>query len=514
MLRLGKALQKLTLKKTNSNNLPLPLSLFKFSLQNLSAKDFKMRGQTLTEGKIPRQIWTLAWPIMLSFFFQTAYNLVDALWVGRLSGNALAAVNVSQITLFIVVSLGLGITVGSGVLIAMSIGAGEKEKAEKVLGQAFVLSAVLAVAFSILALSFRSSFLRMSGATGAIFPLAMDYFTVVSAGSILLFLLIVIVFAFNSQGDNKTVTILFAISTAINAVLDPILIFGWIGAPALGVAGAAYATLFSQFVMLIVGILLLSSPKMMIRFHFRNLRAKWKSVRKVLSIGFPAAMTQVLGPLSLALLYLVISSIFREEGVAGISIGFRVETFAFLPGIGFGTAAMAIIGQNVGARNFQRAKEAYKKAALYAFLAGSAIGLISVFFSRAIAGSFTTDPTITGYAASYLVSVPLTYGFLGLMFVSISSFQATGKSWPGFWILLTRGVLMVGGSLLLLTVLKENIHNVWGAIMVGTLSASAIAFFSVRARLDSLVNEPALPGGDFARPAPEGANQEVVYQDS
>jgi len=445
-----------------------------------------MRGQTLTEGKIPGQIWSLAWPIMLSFFFQNAYNLVDALWVGRLSGNALAAVNVSQITLFIVVSLGLGITVGSGVLIAMAIGANQKEKAEKVLGQAFVLSTILAVAFSIIALIFRSTFLSMSGATGAILPLAMDYFTVVSAGAILLFLLIVIVFAFNSQGDNKTVTVLFAISTGINIVLDPILIFGWFGAPALGVAGAAYATLFSQFVMLLVGMLLLSSPKMMIRFRLRNLAVQLQSVRKVLSIGFPAAMTQILGPLSLALLYQVIASKFMEAGVAGISIGFRVETFAFLPGIGFGTAAMAIIGQNVGAGNFQRAREAYSKAALYAFLAGSGFGVLSVIFSRFIAGSFTEDLTIAGYAGSYLMSVPFTYGFLGLMFVSISSFQATGKSWPGFWILLSRGSVMVGGSLLLLSLFKENIHNVWGAIMTGTLTASAIAFFSLQARFKSL----------------------------
>jgi len=358
--------------------------------------------------------------------------------------------------------------------------------------------------FSVIALTFRSSFLSMSGAAGAILPLALDYFTVISAGSILLFLLIVIVFAFNSQGDNKTVTILFAVSTGINIILDPILIFGWLGAPALGIAGAAYATLFSQFVMLLVGLILLSSPKMMIRFRFRNVSAKWKSVKQVLSIGFPAAMTQVLGPLSLALLYQLISSRFMEAGVAGISIGFRIETFAFLPGIGFGTAAMAIIGQNVGARNISRAREAYRKAALYAFLSGTVIGLISVVFSGPIAASFTEDTVIFGYAGSYLRSVPLIYGLLGLMFVSISSFQATGKSWPGFWVLLVRGILMVGGSMLLLTFFSENIFTVWGAIILGTAAATAAAFFSLQSRFKELMTGPVIAGKE---------KQEPVYQE-
>lgn len=447
-----------------------------------------MRGQNLTEGNIPKQIWSLAWPIMLSFFFQTTYNLVDALWVGRISGLALAAVNVSQITLFIVVSLGMGITVGSGVMIAQAIGAKEKDKAEKTLGQAFVLAAILAVGFTIIALTFRSSLLTFSGAAGEIKAPAMEYFTVVSGGSILLFFLVVIIFAFNSQGDNKTVTILFAISTAINIILDPVLIFGWLGLPALGIRGAAYATLFSQLIMLVIGIILLSSPKMMVSFKLKNLGLEGASVKRVLSIGFPAAMTQVLGPLSMAVLYLVIATQFQEAGVAGISIGFRIERFAFLPGIGFGSAAMAMIGQNMGARNFDRVWKTYGRAALLAFIFGMTLGIGAVFFAGAIASSFTDNLTILGYARSYLRTVPLTYGLLGITFVSISSFQGTGKSWPGFWILLSRGVIMVGGSYLLLSLSGPNILAVWGAIITATAAAAVIGFFGIRGRIRSMID--------------------------
>src|SRR3989344_2141431 len=193
-------------------------------------------GQDLTHGAIRRELWSLAWPMMLSVFFYTLYNLVDAYWVSKLSAEAIAAVSISQITLFVTMSLGFGITVGSGVIMSMHIGAKDIKEAERVLGQSFVLSIILGVIFTILSLIFRNQLLIASGATGLIFGPAREYFTIIAAGSILMFLLITIMFAFNSQGDTSTLTKLFALSTAINCILDPILIFGWLGFPALGIS--------------------------------------------------------------------------------------------------------------------------------------------------------------------------------------------------------------------------------------------------------------------------------------
>src|SRR3990167_1133545 len=123
----------------------------------------------LTVGNIPRQLWSLAWPMMLSVFFYTLYNLVDAFWVSKISANAIAAVSISQITLFIMISLGFGITVGSGVIMAMHIGARNIKEAERILGQSFVLSAILGAAFTVIALIFRNQLLVLSGASGDIF---------------------------------------------------------------------------------------------------------------------------------------------------------------------------------------------------------------------------------------------------------------------------------------------------------------------------------------------------------
>ena len=138
------------------------------------------------------------------------------------------------------------------------------------LGQSFVLTAIMGVFFTVIALVFREQLLTISGASGAIFQPALEYFTVNAAGSLLFFTMIAIMFAFNAQGDTFTLTKLFAVSTLLNGILDPILIFGWYGAPALGIRGAAVATLISQAVFIVIALYSLSRPTRNVPFHFRN----------------------------------------------------------------------------------------------------------------------------------------------------------------------------------------------------------------------------------------------------
>ena len=274
------------------------------------------RGQDLTQGSILGQLWSLAWPMMLSMFFFTLYNLVDAFWVSRISPAAIAAVSISQIILFVTIALAMGISVGSSVLMGMALGGGNKDEAERVLGQGYLLSIVAAVFFTILTLIFSDVFLRLGGATEAIYGLARPYYLITAAGSVLLFMLMNTSTAFNSQGDNFTTTKIFALSTACNIILDPIFIFGWGPMPALGVAGAAWATLISQAVFLVLALRVLMSERMMVTLRLENLGLKWKSVRSVLNIGVPASLTQTLNPIGFLGLMFLISAFFGQEGAA------------------------------------------------------------------------------------------------------------------------------------------------------------------------------------------------------
>lgn len=457
-----------------------------------------MRGRNLTTGSIPALSWSLAWPVMLSIFFQTLYQLVDAFWVSRVSANAIAAVTVSQITLFVMVSLTIGITVGSGVVMAMSIGRRDLDEAERVLGQSFVLNLIAAAVFTTLCLSLRRQLLTLTGAAGDILPLAVDYFTVVSGGSVLMFVFFAVIFGFNSQGDNTTVTWLFAISTTINAALDPLLIFGGFGIPAFGVRGAAIATVISQTLLVTAGITLLHRRNMLVNFRFRNLVFRVRSVRQVLAIGFPAALTNLLNPAALAALNAVVALAFLEAGVTGLAIGLRIEFFSFLPAIGFAVAALALIGQNLGGQRPDRARAAYRTGLLFSFVLGTLVGVAALAMRGVIVGAFAADAEVAGYSRSYLATVPLTYGVVAALFVVVSSLQALGKSWRGFAVSVIRVAILVGGALLAVGGGRAEAGaapRVWLAIVAANLVSFGIGYLLLRRVFASLPAAGAGPGG-------------------
>jgi putative MATE family efflux protein len=471
-----------------------------------------MRGRDLSTGNLLSHLWALAWPIMLSMFFQTMYNAVDAFWVGRLSADAVAAVSISQITLGVMISLSIGITVGSGVLMAMAIGRRDIRDAEQVLGQSFVLSAIAGGFFTALSLALRRPLLSASGAAGTIMAPALEYFTIIAGGSLLLFLLFPVFFAFNSQGDNKTVTLLFAASTAVNAILDPVLIFGWAGFPAMGIAGAAWATLFSQALVLVAGLLILNKADMSVHFRFARLGMRWASVRKVLDIGLPAALTNVLGPLSLAALTAIIAGRFREAGAVGFAIGFRAEFFAYLPAVGFGVAVLALLGQNTGARRFDRVRGSHHLSLLLSFGAATLLGLLAAAFRNPLIALFTSDPQIAAYAGAYFLTVTFSYGLFAVAFVEIMSLQGIGRSWRGFLLALLRVVLAVPAVYLLLLPLRLPLWSGWLAVALVNLLMAAAGYLLVRGSLRGLEAQPVAGNpwnGGEAGQAAVGAGSEL-----
>ncbi|MBI3331425.1 MATE family efflux transporter, partial [Candidatus Peregrinibacteria bacterium] len=340
-----------------------------------------------------------------------------------------------------------------------------------------LLTAILGVFFTALALIFREPLLIISGASGEIFDPALVYFTITAGGSILFFILITIMFAFNAQGDTFTLTKLFAVSTFVNGVLDPIMIFGW-GIPAMGIAGAAYATLISQAVFIVIALYSLSRPQRHIQFHFKNLSFRWESVKRVLRIGVPAAMSQVINPVGIALLTYISFKAFAEAGVIAFSLGFRIEFFAYLPAVGYGFSAMAMIGQSMGAENLPRAREVLRLAMYYGCGIAFALGIIAAILARPIIAVFTEDPEVMGYGILYMRTVSLSYIFLAAMMVEASAFQALGRSWPGFWIFLLRfGVISIPLSYLLTMVLDFSMLGIWLALVAGNVISAVVGYF-------------------------------------
>ncbi len=442
-----------------------------------------MQGQDLTNGHIPKQLWSLAWPMMLSMFFHSLYNLVDAFWVAKLSASAIAAVSISQIVLFVMISLAMGVSVGTAVLVGQNIGANKKDVAERILGQGYLLTIFAALFFTAIILIFKNKLLVISGAVGDILPLAQPYFTVVTSGSIFTFLMMMTSISFNAQGDNFTMTKLFAVSTLVNTILDPLLIFGYGGFPELGIAGAAYATLISQVVFLILALRLLMKPTMMVPLKLKLLQLEWSSVKSVINIGLPASLNQVLNPLGFSALMFFVSASFYEAGAAAFSIGFRIEFFAFIPAIGFGFGAMSLIGQNIGAGKHERVREVLKFAVYFGSGAALVFSLLSFLFAPYIVGVFTSDPLVTDYALQYFRVVPIGYVFFAIAFIEANIFQGIGRSWPGFWITFSRIGIALSLTVVSLQIFSLEIWSVWISIVIGSIIASSFGLVWVRRAL-------------------------------
>ena len=256
---------------------------------------------------------------------------------------------------------------------------------------------------------------------------------------------------------------------------------------------AAFATIISQVLLVIAGITMLHQRNMMVKFRFRNLVFRLHSVRQVLAIGFPAALTNLLNPAALAALNSLVALTFLEAGVVGLSIGFRIEFFSFLPAIGFGVAAMAMIGQNIGGGRPDRARKSYYTALTFAFCIGSAVGLGAVLGRIPIVDVFTDDPVVTGYTRSYLAMIPFTYGIVAALFVVVSSFQGLGKSWRGFAVSATRMAILVGGTLLVTRAgaFGGSITGVWWTIVAANLIAFAFGYLLLRRTFRTVLSSPA-----------------------
>ena len=262
-------------------------------------------------------------------------------------------------------------------------------------------------------------------------------------------------FDFNAQGDTFTLTKLFALSTLVNLILDPVFIFDWGGFPELGISGAATATLFSQFVFIVIALYSLSRPKRSVRFHFRNLGFHWQSVKEVMRIGFPAALTQILNPIGLAILTYMVSTRFLEPGAIAFSLGFRVEFFAYLPAFGYGFAAMAMMGRSIGAHDLKRAKDVLKRTLLYGGGIALALGLVVFVFAPQIIAIFTNESAVIG------------------------------RSWPGFWITFVRMIVVTAPlDYPLVFVLKYDIMSVWIATIAGNVISALLGYVWIKRTMD------------------------------
>lgn len=367
--------------------------------------------------------------MLVSMVFQTLYVLVDLFWVGRLGTEAVAAVAVAGNLTFVVMALSQMLGVGATTLVSHASGRQDRERALFVFNQSQVLSMAAGVVFLVAAMAARLPYARALSADEATASLAAEYLLWFIPAMALQFAIVAMGAALRGTGNFKPGTIVQTGTVALNMALAPVLIFGWGTGRPLGVAGAALSTLVS----IAVGVLWIAwfflDRHAYLRFRPADWRPRLPLWGDMLKVGLPAGLEFLLMGVTLATMY-TLTRRFGAAAQAGFGVGFRILQSAFLPVVALGFAVAPVAGQNFGARQWARVREAFRMAALLAsaFMAVSAVGLYA--FAPSVVRVFTADAQVLATGVEYLRIVVFSFVFSGLTFVSASMFQAMGHTLP------------------------------------------------------------------------------------
>ena len=397
--------------------------------------------QDFTTGSLNRAILLLAIPMVLEMVLESLFAVVDVFWVGRLGADAVATVGLTESLLSLVFAVGLGLSLSTTAMVARRIGEKDPNGAAVAGVQAIVIGLAVSLAIGLPCFFYAPRLLQLMGASPQVIAVGSSYARIALGGSGAILMLFLNNAIFRGAGDAAIAMRLLWVSNIINLVLDPCLIFGWGTFPKLGVTGAALATFTGrsigvayQFYRLLRG----SERIRILRQHIRiNLSVLLRLVRVSLTgiLQFAIAHTSWIGLVRIV-------SIFGSAALAGYTIAIRIVIFVILPSWGLSNAAATLVGQNLGAKQPQRAETSVWRTGFYNMIFLGAIGVIFVVFAEPIVRLFTHDPQVVPLAASCLRII--SYGNIGYAYgmVMLQAFNGAGDTitptivnFFGFWLL-------------------------------------------------------------------------------
>ncbi len=344
-----------------------------------------------------RAIWRLAWPVMLTNALFTALNVIDMFWVGKLGPAAVAATALSGSVLGVLFSAGQVFTVGVMATSSRAAGAGRLDAVRDSLRHGLALALITSLPLAVLGVVFARPVLGLFRPEELVIATGKPYLQLV-LGTIPLFFCGMISYSvFQSLGDTRTPMYVIAGMNALNAALDPLLIFGWLGFPRLGITGAALATAFSMALGVTLMLILLS------RRGLLTFRGRWQAgvFRTLLGIGLPAGLQGITRPLTGMLMFRIITG-FGTAATAAFGIGIRALDVMFIYLSGLGTAAEVLTGQSLGASRPDLARRHSGRVTLIAVLLQSAVLPFIFLLAPWIVGAFNSNPDVVRIGTGYL----------------------------------------------------------------------------------------------------------------
>ncbi len=387
-------------------------------------------ARDLTKGSIPKHIFALAIPAVLSMFAIVANNFIDTALVGHLGDSELAAVGSAGFVIWIIFSLMDIFAVGTVAIISRDYGAGDLKKASERSQQIFSFAIFFSIVLAVLGIAFSDDILRLLGLAPEVEKMGSVYLMIVFMAVPALFLAEVISAVFRSVGDTRTPMIIMLIAVGLNIVLDIFLIYGlWIF-PRLETMGAALATAIAHTVGGVFAFYFVKKGKIPFKIiPTKILPIDFKVLGRMFKIGLPIATANI----NFTLVYLVMTRIMAEFGtvaVAAIPVGNRAESISYMTCFGFYMAVSSMVGQNLGANKPDRARKAVWGTIGLTSIVTFVFGLVFFIFPRELASIFTEEARVIEIATSYLRILAISQVFMGFEFVFEGAFSGAGNTLP------------------------------------------------------------------------------------
>ena len=381
----------------------------------------------LTKGSIRNHVWYLGWPQVAEGFLGVIDQVADLVWAGRLGFHAIAGLGASQAYLSTIMMARMGLDSSMRSMIARAVGARQLAQANHVLVQSFLLTSVLAVVMIAVGLFLAEPLLRLIGMSDAAVEQGTGYMQVQLIAMACLSYHRLFGGALQASGDSITPLKAALVSRVIHIVLSPILIFGWLGLPSLGLTGAAFARLAAEIFGVGMTYWALRSGRGRISLRFREFRIDFPLIWSLLRQGAPASVTNMQRGVS-QLVVVGVAAQFGDVALAAFALARRAENVVNQSSRGMGRAAGALAGQNLGAELTERARSAVRWGMLIGFGMAAPALVLLIAFPEPIAGFFNSDAQFVRISSTWLVVATIGYIFMCPVQIFTQAFNTSGST--------------------------------------------------------------------------------------
>ena len=425
-----------------------------------------MKKSDLTVGSISSHIKRIAIPTSIGFLFNTLFNVVDTIFAGQISTDALSGLTLSFPIFFIIIAIASGFGNGLTALISVALGKKEIHDFHKLILNALLISGVFGILFIFVLPHIISPLFEFAGASGAALEFGLDYTQTIFLGAIFFLLNFVFNAILSSQGNTKPFRNYLVIGFFLNLILDPLFILGWFGLPELGTQGVALATILVQaFGSIYMGYHVLKSEL----FDIKKMTFKDTSPKVMKDIfvqGIPSSLNLAAIAIGVFIINYYVLLYGGDVSVASYGAALRIQQVALLPSLGLNVAIITIIGQNLGANQFDRMNETKKtalKMGLFLVITG---GLVVFIFAPQLMSIFNSNPDVISIGARYLRID--TIGFMTYLIINVNTSVLQGIKKPLFALIIgiVRQLLPLIVFPLLGTTFQLELDGVWIGIVI------------------------------------------------